>query len=78
MTRRGGQRATQAVSPAGTTPQYFPVAPGQHTVSVYFPYFIPKQAGKGIVTVNVAPGQTVDVGYKAPWIVFLKGRMSVA
>ena len=63
---------------AWKTPHYFPVAPGQHTVSAYFPYFIPKQAGKGTVTVNVAPGQTVDVGYKAPWIVFLKGRMSVA
>lgn len=59
-------------------PQQFPVAPGQHTVSVYFPYFIPKQAGKGTVTVNVAAGQTVSVTYKAPWIVFLKGRMSVA
>jgi hypothetical protein len=66
------------VQAAWNSPQQFPVAPGAHTVSVYFPYFIPRQAGKGTVSVNVAPGQTVNVGYKAPWIVFLKGRMTVS
>lgn len=66
------------VQGAWNTPQQFPVAPGNHTVSVYFPYFIPRQAGKGTVTVDVAPGQTVSVAYKAPWIVFLKGRMTVS
>ncbi|MEQ1702277.1 MAG: hypothetical protein ABMA25_19370 [Ilumatobacteraceae bacterium] len=66
------------VQGAWNTPQQFPVAAGGHTVTVYFPYFIPRKAGKGTVTVDVAPGQTVNVGYKAPWIVFFKGRMTVS
>jgi hypothetical protein len=59
-------------------PMFFPTPPGQHTVMAYFPYFIPKQAGKGTITVNVAPGQVVDVTYRAPWIVFLPGKMKAS
>ncbi|MCE9622390.1 MAG: hypothetical protein K8R99_08605 [Actinomycetia bacterium] len=63
---------------AWKTPTFIPTTPGQHTVTCYFPYFFPKKAGAGEIAVNVAQGQVVDVTYKAPWIVFLKGRMSVA
>ena len=59
-------------------PMFFPAAPGQHTVEAYFPYFIPRRAGKGKVTVTVAPGQVVEVTYRAPWIMFLPGRMKVS
>jgi len=65
------------VQGAWNTPTFIPTAPGQHTVVTYFPYFIPRQAGKGTVTVDVAPGQVVDVTYKAPWVVFFKGKMKV-
>jgi hypothetical protein len=44
----------------------------------YFPYFFPKQAGKGTITVDVKPGQVVDVTYRAPWLVFLPGKMKAA
>lgn len=54
-----------------------PVAPGTHVVATYFPYIFWKRAGVGEVTVNVADGQVVDVRYEAPWLVFLKGKMSI-
>jgi hypothetical protein len=59
-------------------PMFFPTGPGQHNVMAYFPYFFPKQAGKGTIAVNVAPGQVVDVTYRAPWLVFLPGKMKAA
>ncbi len=65
------------VPAAWKTATFFPVAAGQHTVTAYFPYFFPKKAGLGELAVEVAPGQVVDVTYKAPWIVFLKGKMAI-
>jgi hypothetical protein len=55
----------------------FPVSPGRHHVRVFFNYFLPKEAGANEVDVVVAPGETVDVSYRAPWLVFLKGRIEV-
>ena len=61
------------------TPTFFPTSPGAHQVGAYFPYFIPKKAGKGSASVTVAPGQVVNVTYKAPsWVVFRKGKMIVS
>lgn len=60
------------------TPTFVPTSAGQHSVQVYFPYFIPRQAGKGSITVDVAAGQVVEIGYKAPWFVFLKGKMTAS
>ena len=62
---------------AWNTPLVIPTAPGSHTVTAYFPYVMPRQAGKGSITVDVAQGQIVDVTYKAPWLVFLKGAMKI-
>lgn len=67
-----------AVQGKWRTPTFFPTAPGQHQVQVHFKYIIMKTAGKGVTTVNVQPGQVVKVGYKAPWIVFLAGKMKVS
>jgi len=54
------------------------VSPGTHRLEVYFPYlFIMPKAGRNEVQVDVAEGQTVNVTYKAPWLVFLKGKMTV-
>jgi hypothetical protein len=54
------------------------VAPGSHHLTVYFPYmFIMRRAGKAEIDVSVEEGQTVTVRYKAPWLVFLPGRISV-
>lgn len=53
------------------------VAPGQHRVAVYFPYlWVFRRAGEASVDVNVADGQTATVRYRAPWIIFLAGKIS--
>jgi hypothetical protein len=62
---------------AWNTPVFVPTPPGQHMVVTYFPYVFIKQAGKGAVGVTVNPGQIVDVLYKAPWVVFMAGKMTV-
>jgi hypothetical protein len=53
------------------------VPPGQHRVAVYFPYmWVIRRAGEAAVDVNVAEGQTATVRYRAPWLVFLTGKIS--
>ncbi|MEA2184223.1 MAG: hypothetical protein QOF69_3408 [Solirubrobacteraceae bacterium] len=55
------------------------VTPGAHHVVIYFPYMvIVRRAGEAAIDVNVAEGQTVTVTYKAPWLVFLAGKISAA
>ena len=56
-------------------PQRFDVAAGKHTVQVCFSYLILPQAGKNSIDIDVPAGQTVQVRYKAPWIVFMKGSL---
>jgi hypothetical protein len=54
------------------------VQPGTHHLTVYFPYlFIMPRAGKAEIDVTVEEGQTRTVRYKAPWLVFLAGKISV-
>ena len=55
----------------------FPVGPGLHTVRVSFKYLLPSDAGGNEVEVDVPPGGTVRVRYRAPWLVFLKGKLQV-
>ncbi|MDQ6910461.1 MAG: DUF2510 domain-containing protein [Actinomycetota bacterium] len=54
----------------------FPVHPGRHRVRVSFKYLIPSDAGANEIDVDVPPGQTVQVRYRAPWLVFLKGKLA--
>ena len=56
--------------------QFFPTAPGQHTVRVFFKYLFIKEAGPASTTVTVQEGQTAQVTYKAPWLVFLQGKIT--
>lgn len=53
------------------------VEPGTHRLEVYFPYLYLRKAGRNQVEVTLQEGQTVNVSYKAPWLVFLKGKMRV-
>ncbi|MGH9025009.1 MAG: hypothetical protein ACRDWD_02675 [Acidimicrobiia bacterium] len=59
------------------TPVRFPVSPGPHSVRVFFPYLFIKECGPADVDVDVPPASTVPIEYKAPWLVFLAGRVSV-
>jgi hypothetical protein len=62
---------------AWKSPTFVPAAPGQHQVQVHFSYLFLKTAGKAVITVTVNPGEVVKVGYKAPWIVFLPGKIKL-
>jgi hypothetical protein len=57
------------------TPTFMPTTPGQHQVQVHFPYLLMKTCGKANTTVTVADGQVVKLGYKAPWLLFLAGKL---
>jgi hypothetical protein len=54
-----------------------PVYPGRHQVRCYFRYLFYRAVGDNSIVVDVAPGQLVTVQWKAPWLVFLKGKWSV-
>ncbi|MDQ6928608.1 MAG: hypothetical protein M3159_08090, partial [Actinomycetota bacterium] len=56
----------------------FPVQPGRHRVRVSFKYLFPSDAGANEIDVDVPPGQTVHVRYRAPWLVFLKGKLTAS
>lgn len=52
-----------------------PVHPGDHRVDVYTPYFLPSRVGPADVTVNVAPGQLVELEYRSPVTAFSRGSL---
>jgi hypothetical protein len=52
-----------------------PVAPGRHQVHVHTPYFLPSRVGPADTTVDVAPGQTLEVEYRCPVVVFMNGAI---
>jgi hypothetical protein len=52
-----------------------PVAPGRHEVHVHTPYFLPSRVGPADTTVDVAPGQTLDLEYRSPVVVFMNGAL---
>lgn len=56
---------------------FIPVAPGHHAVRVYCPYLFYRYMGDSVVEVDVAPGQVVAVQWRAPLLVFLKGKWTV-
>ena len=55
----------------------FPVTPGQHTVKLSARYLFYTNMMANETTVMVGSGQAVGVSYKAPWLVFLKGKITV-
>lgn len=60
------------------TPVFAAAAPGQHQVQVHFAYLVMKTAGKAVTTVEVRPGEVTRLTYKAPWIVFLPGKLKLS
>ena len=64
-----------ASAQAWKTPTFVPTTPGQHQVQVHFAYLFLKTAGKAVTMVTVNPGEVAKVTYKAPWIVFLGGKI---
>ncbi len=52
-----------------------PVQPGQHHLHVHTPYFLPSRIGPVDVPVAVAPGQTVELEYRTPVVVWAQGSL---
>jgi hypothetical protein len=63
--------------PAKWGTQFFPVAPGNHSVTLYFKYLFMAQCNKAATGLTVAPGQVAVVTYKSRWLVFLPGKVEV-
>jgi hypothetical protein len=55
--------------------QVIPVTPGQHQVEAHVPYFLPSRVGPAAAAVDVPPGQTVELEYRAPVWAFSPGSM---
>ena len=56
--------------------RFIPLPPGQHTIRCYMSYLWPT-VGDATTTINVTPGQVVNLSWKAPWLVFLPGTFKV-
>ena len=55
---------------------FFPVPPGTHEVRVAFKYLFGPM-GENRITVQVVAGQTARVHYRSPFLIFLKGPISI-
>jgi hypothetical protein len=53
-----------------------PVSPGHHQLRCYFPYLFYRAVGDSSTELDVAPGQLVTLRWKAPWLVFFRGKWS--
>lgn len=67
----------RAMRGAWRRPTTIPVTPGTHKVRVFFRYFGIMDGGVGESRVEVPSGSVSRVTYKAPWLVFLRGRMTL-
>jgi hypothetical protein len=56
--------------------QFFPLAPGSHTINLWYNYLF-GPANKATIDVSVYEGQVAVVTYKTRWLVFLPGKVSV-
>jgi hypothetical protein len=64
------------VEPWGS--RLYRVDPGHHSVEVGFRYIFGKNMGRNAVAFDVLPGQTAQVRYRAPFVVFAAGSISVS
>jgi hypothetical protein len=61
--------------PAAWGRNLLPVQPGQHHLHVYVPYFLPPKVGPADIAVAAAPGETVELEYRAPMWAFIGGSL---
>ena len=54
---------------------FYPVAPGNHQVSVAWKMYWVLPVNKGSMQVSLAPGQVASLLYKVPLLVFLPGKL---
>jgi hypothetical protein len=51
--------------------------PGDHEISISYPWFLSPECGKNTVNINLKPGETKKVIYRAGLIRYLPGKISV-
>jgi hypothetical protein len=56
---------------------FIPAGPGQHTVTIWFPYLTWKQTGKASLAVDVPSAGAASVRYKAPQLMTRPGKISL-
>ena len=54
-----------------------PVAPGRYQVDVWVPYLFYRYMGRNSLVVDVQPGTVVHLKWRTPWLMFIKGPMSI-
>ncbi|MEY2432114.1 MAG: hypothetical protein QOC92_1839 [Acidimicrobiaceae bacterium] len=54
-----------------------PVAPGNHTVTVYWPLYWFLPSNKATISVDVPAGQVAQIEYKPAFLFFLPGKIKV-
>jgi hypothetical protein len=60
----------------GSTP--VPVPPGRYQVEVWVPYLFLSTMGKNGAIVDVPSGGAVQVAWRAPFVVFMQGKVTVS
>lgn len=56
---------------------FYPIAPGGHTISVSWKAYWLLPVNKGTTNVSLSEGQVVRLKYRAPWIILLPGKLNV-
>ena len=59
-------------------PNFLPTTAGTHQVTISWKYFFVLPVNKASVSVTVAEGQTAHILYKARWLIFLAGLITVS
>ena len=56
---------------------FFPLEPGRHEVSVWFPYIFMSECGLNTVNFKLREGEVKLVTYDTPFFITMAGSMSV-
>ena len=56
----------------------FEVPAGARQLTIFFRYLGRQRTGEATTTLQLAEGQAVDIAYKTPWIITMKGSLEVA
>ena len=56
---------------------FFPLKPGRHSVSVWFPYIFMSECGLNTVEFKLREGEVKSVSYSTPFFITMAGSMSV-
>jgi hypothetical protein len=68
-------------APAGEAlwgrPQFFATNAASHQLTVTFHYLGKKRTGEATLNIDVVADQTVEVGYRSPWVLTNKGSLTI-